>query len=181
MSQILNRIKQTFVMIPMAMKLASVWVLIVFLGEGLQHVAEYKMGMFNSPEDFKAQQSSTNRLGFGIVKVISLLLAGYFIPKAFNKHYGTFTATNFRKTYLRMIYNPSGGISGLIAAILLCLPLIWIHSELNMIAMGSSYVLPILVVDSGIVAAIGLVFGITIWLDMPRLRPSNASLASARS
>ena len=53
---------------------ATTIVLIAFLGELLQHVAEIQLGMFATREAFVARQSSFGRLAFGAIKVSALLI-----------------------------------------------------------------------------------------------------------
>jgi hypothetical protein len=50
--------------------------------EFAQHVVEYKVGMFASLEGMEAASDSGWRMGFGIVKVLSLFLLIYWVSRA---------------------------------------------------------------------------------------------------
>jgi hypothetical protein len=50
--------------------------------EFAQHVVEYELGMFASLEGMKAAADSGWRMGFGMVKVLSLILLTYWVSRA---------------------------------------------------------------------------------------------------
>src|SRR3954467_10577040 len=50
--------------------------------EFAQHVAEYRIGMFASMEGMKAAADNGVRMGFGVVKVLSLFLLVYWVSRA---------------------------------------------------------------------------------------------------
>lgn len=49
--------------------------LLALIPEGLQHIAEIRLGMFESERAFRAHAFSPERMVFGVVKVIGLMLA----------------------------------------------------------------------------------------------------------
>lgn len=55
--------------------LAPLIPLLVVVPEALQHVAEIRIGMFESRADFAALANDPRRMTWGIVKVIGLLIA----------------------------------------------------------------------------------------------------------
>ncbi len=55
--------------------------LLVFAVELIQHVIEYRVGMFDSIEAARAAGENSARLGFGQVKILSLVLLGYWVAR----------------------------------------------------------------------------------------------------
>ena len=49
--------------------------------ELIQHVVEWHLGMYDSIAAAKAMEDHPMRMGFGLVKVLSLLIPAYFIPR----------------------------------------------------------------------------------------------------
>ena len=64
----------TFIDGPRLWWLAPLIPLFAFVPEFAQHVAEIKLGMFASPEAFKALQNDPTRWGFGYAKIAGLFL-----------------------------------------------------------------------------------------------------------
>lgn len=150
--------------LPAALTLAWPIVLCACLAEGLQHVAEWHLGMYASKDAFTAQQGNSLRIGFGILKVTALLAATYFVPKALFKAFGPPPKYgSFNKDMLRKLWDPRGGMTGFFAMLILAAPLIALHYGLSYLAMGHSLAVPLLVIDSLLVGAIAAVMGTAVW------------------
>ncbi len=168
-----------FKVLPLALKLAPLWMVLVFLGEGLQHYVEIQMGMFDNPEAFKARQGDHIRLAFGILKAILVVLTAFCIPLALNKHFQYFAPKNLIKKLV--LYRPDRSFGYLISLLVLCGPLMWIHFKLNELAMTNAFKNTILTLDSAVVALIGLALGVTFWAGLAKPHLSNETPAHAPS
>lgn len=146
--------------------LAPLFFLAVVAAEGLQHIVEWRLGMYDSLEAFKAEQDGALRLGFGLLKATSIIIASYFIPRNLNRHLGNMSPSEFNQSFLRLLYKPNNGVSGLAGMLALCIPTIFLHFEINMLAIGNIMGPALLLIDSIVVGAIGLIIGTAIWVDM---------------
>lgn len=97
---------------------ATTIVLIAFLGELLQHVAEIQLGMFATREAFVTLQGSFGRLAFGVIKVSALLVTVAWSARWLAaRHRDTRPGLDGQTDWLRLIV-----LSGLsVAALLLVL------------------------------------------------------------
>ena len=79
-AQIIESYRLTFIFILAAFPLLCVPIFF----EGLQHIAEFKLGMFavTEPEDF-SDEAQNKRILFGIFKVLSLVATIIFLPRYF--------------------------------------------------------------------------------------------------
>ena len=176
MSGVFKITKDTIMTIPTALLVGFFWVALVFTGEGLQHYVEYRMGMFENPDQFKALQNSPKRLAFGVVKAITVITAAFFIPISLNRRCQKFPRRTLRRRLL--LFSPYNKFGYFLALILLCGPLIWFHMQLNYLAMDHSAKIPILIFDSIVVAGISLLLGTLTWVALPKPHPSNAGLGN---
>jgi len=79
-SQIFESYKLAFLFIGIALPLA----LVPVLGEGLQHFVEYKLGMFALERgDDLGDRAQAIRIGFGAIKILSLLFIALVLPRFF--------------------------------------------------------------------------------------------------
>jgi len=147
-----------------AIRLCPIVVLCVVFAEGLQHIVEWQLGMYQSAENFAEFQSNKTRLSFGILKAIAVLMACYFIPKKLFETYGPSPVNgSFNADMLRKLWDPRGGISGLLAMLVLAAPLIFIHFQLSYRAMDSTFAPILLILDSLLIGVLAAVMGTTIW------------------
>lgn len=170
---------RSFKLLRLACKLAPLAIVIVFLGEGLQHFVEVKLGMFENRDAFVANMKGTLRLGFGGIKALCVLLAALLISMALNAEFKIFPRQELFKKLL--FFSPNHVIGYLISLLALCGPLIWFHMNLNSLAIGHDLFVPILIFDSLVVSAIGLVLGVTYWVGLVKPPPSNVPLAPGRN
>ena len=56
--------------------------------EFAQHIVEYEIGMFASMAGMKAAADNGWRMGFGMVKILSLFLLGYWVSRALARLHG---------------------------------------------------------------------------------------------
>ncbi|MDO7842726.1 hypothetical protein [Sphingomonas immobilis] len=66
------------------------------LCEMLQHVVEYRIGMYDSLAAFKAVANDNSRMGFGILKVVATLLPGYWFTRFMGNGHDVRAAHDFR-------------------------------------------------------------------------------------
>ena len=66
------------------------------LCEMLQHVIEYRIGMYESLAAFKAVANDDSRMSFGVAKVIATLLPGYWFTRFMSNGNDARTAQDFR-------------------------------------------------------------------------------------
>ena len=147
-----------------ALRLSPLIIACVVATEGAQHIVEWHLGMYQSRDLFSTHQSDTLRLSFGIVKAISVVAACYFIPKKLFATYGPKPRHgSFNKDMLRKLWDPRVGQSGLLAMIILAVPLIFFHFRLSEFAMGHSMASVILIFDSILIGLLATVMGLSIW------------------
>jgi len=138
--------------------------LIAVIGEGLQHVVEWKLGMYHSIDMFRAHQGDTIRIGFGVIKGVCLFVGVYFIAKKLAATYGPPPRFgSFNKDFIRKSWDLSFGVHGLIAVILCSIPLIILHYRISYLAMGHNWAPFFLVIDSLVVGLIALAMATTMW------------------
>ena len=65
MSGVFKISKDTIMTIPTALLVGFFWVALVFIGEGLQHYVEYRMGMFENPDQFDITRNPRDQIAFG--------------------------------------------------------------------------------------------------------------------
>ena len=147
-----------------AIRLYPIVILCVVFAEGLQHIVEWQLGMYQSAANFAEFQSNKTRLSFGILKAITVLIACYFIPKKLFETYGPPPVNgSFNADMLRKLWDPRGGVSGLMAMLVLAVPLIFFHYQLSYRAMGSTFAPVLLILDSLLIGALAAVMGTAIW------------------
>jgi len=157
-------VKYTVSNLRIALSLSLISVTFVIAAEGVQHLVEWYLGMYQSREMFTEHQSNPIRLGFGIFKAISLFTACYFIPKNLSETYGPpHRHGSFNKDIVRKLWDPRSGMSGPFAMFILCVPIIVIHYKLGGLAMGHTFAWLLLVLDSILVGFLALIMGVSIW------------------
>ena len=147
-----------------AAALSPLMILAVMAAEGLQHVVEYGLGMYESQAAFHTLQNHRARLGFGLFKAIIMLSACYVIAK--NIASDTETPPKFgtfRADMLRKLWDPTFGFTGLLISLILAAPIIFLHYQLSYLAMGHSAAPLILLLDSFVIGVLALVIGTSIW------------------
>ena len=147
-----------------AAALCPLMILAVIAAEGLQHVVEYGLGMYESQAVFHTLQNHPARLGFGIFKAIIMLGACYMIAR--NIASDTETPSkfgSFRADMIRKLWDPTFGFTGLLLSLMLAAPLIFLHYKLSHLAMGHSAAPLILLLDSLVIGFLALVIGTSIW------------------
>ena len=98
---------------------ATMIVLIAFLGEFVQHVAEIQLGMFASREAFVAQQGSPVRMAFGVLKVSALLVTvGWSARWLAARHRDTRPGLDRRADWLCLIVLTAISVSALMVVLL---------------------------------------------------------------
>jgi len=178
MSGFISQFQMSIRFLPKAFVLAPLAFLIVFLGEGLQHFYEYQTGMFQSLTDFENSMKSRTRLSFGLVKALSLVIGSIWVCFALNRKHSTYSAKMFRKQLVRRLWDPRDlDVEGFIIMFMMLAPLIYVHFKLNYLAMGHDLVIPILVLDSLLIAALAIVMGTVIWVDIAKQHLSDEGLA----
>jgi len=176
---ILTLIKTVITNLKSAILLAPIAILLVVFAEGFQHAIEWHLGMYQSKDAFMAGQSRPVRLSFGIIKAISVIAACYFVPKKLSETYGPPAKYgSFNKDMIRKLWDPRGGISGLIAMLMLAAPLIYLHFRLSGLAVGHPIAATLLVIDSLLIGLLALVMGTSVWAadvveyqDTQKLKP----------
>lgn len=162
--KILSTIALTYQASVKALKYSPYAVAIVVAAEGVQHIAEWRLGMFESIAAFEMHSSDTLRLAFGIVKALAVLIAIYLISKKLfcengpQPRYGT-----FNKDLLRKLWDPRGSAVGILAMFAYAVPLIFIHYQLNFLAIGKPVAPVFLVIDSVVVGFIALTIAAAYW------------------
>ena len=137
---------------------------LVVAAEGLQPIVEWQLGMFESKAAFQMHSTESLRLAFGVLKALAVLLAFYLISKKlFSRHGPEPRHGTFNKDLLRKLWDPRGGHLGLLAMIVYIAPLIFVHFQLNFLAIGSSLAPIFLVIDSFIVGLIALMLAASYW------------------
>ena len=74
-------LKEIYQKVPTIVMAAPLLFTIPILAEGAQHIAEFQLGMFNPNDGISAGSETTIRMLFGIVKVLSVLFAVFWIPR----------------------------------------------------------------------------------------------------
>ncbi len=162
--KIVSAIGHTLTHLTKAFCLSFIIVSAVIAAEGLQHIVEWYLGMYESAEMFGAHQSNPTRLGFGILKAISVIAACYFIPKNLTQKYGPPPRHgSFHKDLIRKLWDPRTEMSGMIAMVILAAPIIITHFKLSELAMGHPLATIILILDSVLIGILALVMGTAIW------------------
>lgn len=162
--KILMAIKHVFKTLPLAASLSPLMVLAVVGAEGVQHIAEYNLGMYQSQAVFHGLQNNPVRLGFGAFKAIAMITACYVIAKKLAHKQGPLPKNgSFRAGMIRRLWDPRLGMTGLIVALLLAAPLIILHYKLSYLAMGHSAAPLILALDSALIGFLALIIGTSIW------------------
>jgi len=147
-----------------ALKLAPIVVTWVVAAEGLQHIVEWKLGMYQSLDMFTAKQGEPIRLGFGILKAVSVLMACYFMPKKLTRRFGPSPRFgSFNKDMFRKLWDIRSGTAGMVTMLILAVPLTYIHFKLSELAIGHRLAPIILTVDSLLIGLLALVMGVSIW------------------
>ena len=164
--KLLGILKLTLLKLRASFTLSLVMVLCVAAAEGLQHVVEYYLGMYESEAAFRDKQSSTLRLSFGVLKAVSVVTACYIVPKNLSQAYGPPPQFgSFRADMVRKLWDPRGGIWGIISMLALVAPLIFLHMKLNFAAMGHNIASVLLILDSFLIGSLALVMGTSIWAN----------------
>ena len=147
-----------------ALILCPLIILIVISAEGLQHFVEWQLGMYQSQGAFQAKQSNGTRLSFGIVKAISVVMACYFVPKKLSSVFGPPPKFGtFNRDIIRKLWDPRGGLHGMIAMLIYAVPLISIHFKLSEFSMGHPMAPLLLFFDSVLIGLLALVMGTAVW------------------
>lgn len=156
--------KNVFENLRLAASLSPIMILAVIGAEGLQHVAEYSLGMYASQAIFHSLQNNPLRLGFGIFKAVIMIAAIYMIAKNIAAYKKTPSKHgSFRADMMRKLWDPTLGFSGLLTSLLLAAPIIFLHYKLSYMAMGHSLSPLILTLDSLLIGFLALVIGTAIW------------------
>jgi len=162
--KILHTIKYVFENLLAAAKLSLVIILLVVAAEGMQHVVEYYLGMYESRKIFNQLQGNPVRIGFGILKAVMVISACYIIPRNLAKHRGPPPKYgSFRADMIRKLWDPRMGMSGFLAMLLLAMPLIFLHYKLSYLAMSYSATIPFLIADSVLIGILALTMGTSVW------------------
>ena len=162
--KILMTIKHVFRNLRLAAALSPVMIFIVIAAEGVQHIAEYSLGMYQSQAIFHDLENSPVRLGFAILKALIMIFACYMIAKKLANHHGLSSDHKpFRAHMIRRLWNPRLDITGLFTALLLAAPIISLHYVFSYLAMGHSAAPLILLLDSCLIGVLALVIGTSLW------------------
>ena len=162
--KILIAFKYVFKNLRLAASLSPFVILGVITAEGVQHAAEYWLGMYQSQAIFHDLQNHPLRLGVGALKAIVMIAGCYLIAKALADHQGPPPKRgSFRADMIRRLWDPKLGITGLVIAISLAAPIIFLHYKLSYFAMGHEYAPLLLAVDSCLIGILAWVAGTAIW------------------
>ena len=162
--RLIETLRCIFNYLPKALQLSPLIILGVIAAEGLQHVIEWHLNMYQSQAAFQAQQSNPVRLSFGILKAVSVVLACYFVPRSLSNTFGpTPKYGSFNRDFLRKLWDPREGLSGLLAMLICAAPLIFVHFKLSELAMGHSFAAIILILDSIVIGILALIMGTAVW------------------
>lgn len=136
----------------------------VVCAEGVQHIVEWRLGMYESADMFKTYQKEPIRLSFGILKAISVVAACYFVPKTLSKAYGPPPKFgSFNRDFVRKMWDPRSGLHGMIAMIICAIPLVLIHIKISELAMGHTHTKIILIFDSFLIGVLAVIMGTSVW------------------
>lgn len=155
--------------LPLALRISVLPMFLILFGEGLQHVVEYSLGMFNSQADFAKHQSGRLRMSFGIFKALCFVVSAFWVTHNLLRHFKPMRESRaIIKELLRLFFVPKMSELGsfvqiLTTTLVLCLPMIWIHIQLNLLAIKLTQSIPILIVDTVVVALIALLIGTAQW------------------
>jgi len=162
--KLLRTIRYIFNYLPQALRLSPIIIGAVIAAEGVQHIVEWHLGMYQSQADFRANQSNNIRLAFGIVKAMSVVMACYFVPKKLSSAFGPPPKFgSFNKDMVRKLWDPRGGSHGLVAMLICAAPLIAVHYKLSELAMGHDGAIVLLVLDSVLIGLLALIMGTSVW------------------
>jgi hypothetical protein len=164
--KIIKIMRCVFAILPEAFLLSVSSVLLVVAAEGVQHIVEWHIGMYESRTAFGAKQGDPLRMSFGVLKAAAILSACYFIPKKLSKAFGPSPKFgSFNRDMLRKLWDPRLGVSGMIVMFIIAGPLIYLHFKLSYFAMGHAWSVAILFLDSLVVGIIALVMGLCVWAN----------------
>lgn len=147
-----------------ALILCPLMILIVISAESLQHFVEWQLGMYQSQSAFQAKQSNGTRLSFGILKAISVVMACYFVPKKLSSEFGPPPKFGtFNKDIIRKLWDPRGGLHGMIAMFICAVPLVLMHYNLSEYSIGQPMAPLLLFLDGVLIGLLALVMGTAVW------------------
>ena len=163
--KILSAIKLSYQASIEALKHSPYAIVFVIAAEGAQHIAEWHLGMFESKAAFQMSASETLRLVFGIIKVVSVLVAFYFVSKKLFEQKGPVSRYgSFNKDLLRPLWDPrSGSTLALVTMIAYAAPLMFVHYQLHLLAMGTTIAPVLLFFDSVVVGLMALTLASSYW------------------
>ena len=162
--KILIAIRYVFKNLRLAASLSPLMILAVVAAEGAQHMVEYWLGMYQSEAIFHELQNHPLRLGFGVLKAIVMISGCYVIAKRLANRLGPAPKRgSFRADMIRRLWDPTCGMTGLFAALLLAAPIIFLHYKLSYFAMGHASAPVLLVLDSCLIGILAWVIGTAIW------------------
>jgi len=118
------------------------------------------------------------RLSFGLVKALSLLVGSVWVSFALNNKYSTYSQKMFRRLLIRKAWDPRGvDMKGITILFMMAVPMIFVHFKLNYLAMGHDLVVPLLILDSLLIALLATVIGTGMWVDIAKSHLSDEALA----
>ncbi len=139
-------------------------ILAVISAEALQHIIEVSLNMYDSRRAFIENQNNRLRLGFGILKALSVVFAAYWVPKTLSQKLGPAPRYgSFNRDFMRKMWNPKGDFHGMLAMIIAAIPLVYLHTKLSTFAMGHPHAIFLLIIDSFLIGALALIMGTVIW------------------
>ena len=166
-----DMMRRSITAFPIALRLAPLVILLAVIGEGVQHVVEFQLGLFESEAAFREGGGHVVRLGFGIFKALCVILASVVISVRLSRYWRP--GINVPAAYKLYFVSPWAATASLLPLILGVAPLLWLHVRFHHLAFGSDAAPVWLSLDSVLVGALAVYLGINAALALVLLDAEN--------